>query len=418
MNAFLITIGDEILIGQVVNTNAAYIGEKLSELGIDVIGSSVLPDDENAIRNEFERAFNNSDLVLVTGGLGPTHDDVTRKVIVDFFDTELVMNQDVLNDIKKLFESRGRQLTKINEEQALVPKIAVPIRNSRGTAPGVWIEKENKIFIAMPGVPYEMHLMMESFVIPKLKELMDDSKKIVLRKNLLTTGIPESYLYERLGDLKELLGEAKMAFLPNQFGVRLRITVEDDNEESAKSRIEAIEQKIRTKIGKYIYGKDDETLESVVAKLLTDRGLTLAVAESCTGGYVTHRLTNISGSSKFLERGVVAYSNAAKVELLKVDEDVISKYGAVSIEVARQMAEGVKSISGTDIGLSVTGIMGPTGATPDKPVGLVYIGICDDTICTAKEFRFGDDRLLNKDRASQAALDMIRRNLLGIPYDD
>ncbi|AFN75664.1 competence/damage-inducible protein CinA [Melioribacter roseus P3M-2] len=418
MNAFLITIGDEILIGQVVNTNAAYIGEKLSELGVDVIGSSVLPDDENAIRNEFERAFNNSDLVLVTGGLGPTHDDVTRKVIVDFFDTELVMNQDVLNDIKKLFESRGRQLTKINEEQALVPKIAVPIRNSRGTAPGIWIEKENKIFIAMPGVPYEMHLMMESFVIPKLKDLMGDSKKIVLRKNLLTTGLPESHLYERLGDLKELLGEVKMAFLPNQFGVRLRITVEDDNEESAKSRIEAIEQKIRTKIGKYIYGKDDETLESVVAKLLTDRGLTLAVAESCTGGYVAHRLTNISGSSKFLERGVVAYSNAAKVELLKVDEDVISKYGAVSIEVARQMAEGVKSISGTDIGLSVTGIMGPTGATPDKPVGLVYIGICDDTICTAKEFRFGDDRHLNKDRASQAALDMIRRNLLGIPYDD
>ncbi|MGK9368946.1 competence/damage-inducible protein A [Melioribacter sp. Ez-97] len=418
MNAFLITIGDEILIGQVINTNAAFIGEKLSELGVDVIGSSVLPDNENVIKNEFERAFNNSDLVIVTGGLGPTHDDVTRKVIVDFFETELVMNQDVLNDIKKLFESRGRQLTKINEEQALVPKIAVPIRNSRGTAPGIWIEKENKIFIAMPGVPYEMHLMMESFVIPKLKEKLGDSKKIVLRKNLLTTGIPESHLYERLGDLKELLGEAKMAFLPNQFGVRLRITVEDNNEESAKSRIEAIEQKIRTKIGKYIYGKDDETLEAVVAKLLTDRGLTLAVAESCTGGYVTHRLTNISGSSKFLERGVVAYSNAAKVELLKVDEDVISKYGAVSIEVARQMAEGVKSISGTDIGLSVTGIMGPTGATPDKPVGLVYIGICDDTICTAKEFRFGDARLLNKDRASQAALDMIRRNLLGIPYDD
>ncbi|MGK9476002.1 competence/damage-inducible protein A [Melioribacter sp. OK-6-Me] len=418
MNAFLITIGDEILIGQVINTNAAYIGEKLSELSIDVIGSSVMPDNEEAIKKEFKRALDFSDLVIVTGGLGPTHDDVTRKVIVDFFETELVIDQDVLNDIKKFFEKRGRQLTKINEEQALVPKIAIPIRNSRGTAPGIWIEKDNKIFIAMPGVPYEMHLMMENFVIPRLKEKLSDRKKIVLRKNLLTTGIPESHLYERIGDLNELLGDSKMAFLPNQFGVRLRITVEDNDENSAKSRIEAIEQKLRTKIGKYIYGKDDETLESVVAKLFIDRGLTLAVAESCTGGYIMHRLTNVSGSSKFLERGVVVYSNAAKVELLKVDEDVISKYGAVSIEVARQMAEGIKSISGTDIGLSVTGIMGPTGATQDKPVGLVYIGICDDTICTAKEFRFGDDRLLNKDRTSQAALEMLRRNLLGIPYDD
>ncbi len=418
MNAHLITIGDEILIGQVINTNAAYIGEKLSELSIDVIGSSVMPDNEDAIFKELKRALDFSDLVIVTGGLGPTHDDVTRKVIVDFFETELIIDQDVLNDIKKFFEKRGRQLTKINEEQALVPKIAVPIRNSRGTAPGIWIEKDNKIFIAMPGVPYEMYLMMENFVIPRLKEKLSGRKKVVLRKNLLTTGIPESHLYERIGDLNELLGNSKMAFLPNQFGVRLRITVEDNDENAAKSQIEAIEQKLRTKIGKYIYGKDDETLESVVAKLFIERGLTLAVAESCTGGYVMHRLTNISGSSKFLERGVVVYSNAAKVELLKVDEDVISKYGAVSIEVARQMAEGIKSISGTDIGLSVTGIMGPTGATQDKPVGLVYIGICDDTICTAKEFRFGDDRLLNKDRTSQAALEMLRRNLLGIPYDD
>ncbi|MEG8947327.1 competence/damage-inducible protein A [Rosettibacter firmus] len=418
MNAYLITIGDEILIGQVLNTNAAYLGEQLIKNGIKVIGSSVLPDDESKILKEFKRVFKLSDIIIVTGGLGPTHDDVTRKCIVEFFETELILNEEVLNDIKKFFEVRGRELTKINEEQALVPKIAEPIRNTRGTAPGIWIEKDNKIFIAMPGVPYEMKNMMETYVLPKLINKLEHKGTIILTRNLLTTGIPESTLFSKLGNIDELLNGAKLAFLPNQFGVRLRITVEEKEQQKAISKLEEVEQKIRSIIGKYIYGKDDDTLEGVVAKLLIDRGLKLAVAESCTGGLITHRLTNISGSSNFLERGVIAYSNAAKVEILKVDEDIISKYGAVSLEVARQMAEGVKSISGTDIGLSTTGIMGPTGATPTKPVGLVYIGICDDKICTAKEFRFGDDRILNKDRTSQAALEMLRRYLLGISYDD
>ncbi|MEG8988256.1 competence/damage-inducible protein A [Ignavibacteria bacterium 4148-Me] len=425
MNAYLVTIGDEILIGQVVNTNAAYIGEQLVKNGIKIIGSSVLPDDEDKIIKEFKRVFKICDIMIVTGGLGPTHDDVTRKCVVNFFDTELIMNEEVLSDIKKFFEVRGRELTKINEEQALIPKIAEPIRNTRGTAPGIWIEKDNKIFIAMPGVPYEMKNMMDSYVIPKLKSLSEKNKSerkqestYILTRNLLTTGIPESTLFTKLGNIEEILNGAKLAFLPNQFGVRLRITVEENNKDFALSKLEEIEQKIRSIVGKYIYGKDDDNLEGVVAKLLIDRGLKLSVAESCTGGLIANRLTNISGSSLFFERGIVAYSNAAKVELLKVDEDIIAKYGAVSLEVARQMAEGIKSISGTDIGLSTTGIMGPTGATPNKPVGLVYIGICDEKICTAKEFRFGDDRLLNKDRTSQAALEMLRRYLLGINYDD
>lgn len=418
MNAYIITIGDEILIGQVVNTNAAYIGEQLTQHRFKVIGSSVVPDNEEKIIKEFKRAYKQSDIIIVTGGLGPTHDDVTRKCVVEFFETELVLNEDVLNDIKRFFEIRGRELSNTNKEQALIPKIAEPIRNSRGTAPGIWIEKDNKIFIVMPGVPYEMKNMMETYVLPRLDEMFGAKRSFLLTRNLLTTGIPESSLYDKLGDINELLTGAKLAFLPNQFGVRLRITVEEKTEEKAVSKLEEIEQKIRSIIGKYIYGKNDDNLEGIVAKLLIDRGLKLSVAESCTGGLIANRLTNINGSSQFFERGVVAYSNAAKVELLKVDEDVIAKYGAVSLEVARQMAEGIKSISGTDIGLSVTGIMGPTGATANKPVGLVFIGICDDKICTAKEFRFGDDRLLNKDRASQAALEMLRRNLLGIPYDD
>jgi len=417
MKAHIITIGDEILIGQVINSNAAWIGEKLSNIQVDVNSTSVVGDDVKQILQEFQRVFDANDLIIVTGGLGPTHDDVTRKCVVDFFKTELILDENVLSDIKKFFEIRGRELTKTNEEQALVPKIATAIRNPRGTAPGYWIEKENKIFVIMPGVPFEMKGMMEAFVLPRLEDKIEN-KKIIVRKNLLTTGIPESMLYDKLGNIDELMEGNKLAFLPNQFGVRMRLTVSGETEEIAKNKLDEIEQKIRLLVGHYIYGKEDELLEEVIAKIMIDRGLKLAVAESCTGGLISSRITNVPGSSQFFERGVITYSNASKVELLHVQEDAIQKYGAVSLEVCRQMAEGIKAISGIDIGISVTGILGPTGATPTKPIGLVYIGLCDDKLCTAKEFHFGDNRLMNKDRASQAALEMLRRHLLGIPYDD
>lgn len=417
MKAHIITIGDEILIGQVINSNAAWIGEQLTFANIHVGSTSVVGDETENIVQEFERVFKNNDIIIVTGGLGPTHDDVTRKCVVDFFKTELVQNESVLADIMKFFETRKRTLTKTNKDQALVPKNAVAIRNPRGTAPGFWIEYDDKTFVVMPGVPYEMKGMMENFVLPRLKEKFIQTKYFE-RKNLLTTGIPESILYDKLGNIDDLLEGNKLAFLPNQFGVRMRITVEGNDETEAQNKLDEIEQKIRAIVGRYIYGKENELLEEVIAKLLTERGFKLAVAESCTGGLISNRITNVGGSSKFFERGVVAYSNAAKVELLHVDEDTIQKYGAVSLEIARQMAEGIKATSGIDIGIAVTGILGPTGSTENKPVGLVYIGLCDEKICTAKEFRFGEDRLLNKDRASQAALEMLRRHLLGIPYDD
>ncbi len=418
MKAYLISIGDELLIGQTVNTNAAVISTKLSDLHIEIIKTTMVGDDEESIISEFKEAFQKSDLIIVTGGLGPTHDDITRKCIVEFFDTELVQNEEVLADVKNLFEKRGRKTTKLNEEQALVPKIAEVIRNSRGTAPGSWIEKKGKIFVSIPGVPYEMEGMMDNFVIPNLtsKFELDQQARIVV--NFLTTGIPESILYERLGNLDELLNGSKLAFLPNQFGVKMRLTVKGKDHEDAQNRLTEIEQKIRSLAGRYIYGKGDLKIEEVVSKLLIDRGLKIAVAESCTGGLVSNRFTNISGSSNFFEKGMVTYSNAAKVEDLSVDEDLIQEKGAVSLEVARQMAEGIKAVSGVDIGIGITGIMGPTGGTDQKPVGLVYIGLCDEKLCTAKEFRFGDDRLLNKDRTSQAAIEMLRRHLLGIPYDE
>jgi nicotinamide-nucleotide amidase len=300
----------------------------------------------------------------------------------------------------------------------MVPEIAEVIRNENGTAPGYWIEWNKKILIVMPGVPYEMKAMMDNFIIPKLVDKIGEPSEYINKLTLQTTGIPESLLSEKMGDLKELLQGAELAFLPNEYGVRLRITVKSSELEKAKDLLLEIEQKIRAKIGRYIYGRDDETLEEVIGRLLKERELRIAVAESCTGGGLSDRITNVNGSSSYFERGVVTYSNAAKVELLKVNEDIIAKEGAVSQEVAMQMAEGVKSISGVDIGISLTGIMGPTGASTNKPVGTVFIGYCDNKVCTAKRFQFGDDRILNKHRSTQAALEILRRNILGIPINE
>jgi nicotinamide-nucleotide amidase len=418
MKAYIITIGDEILLGNTLNTNVAYIGEQLFEIDIPVIKTSVVGDDNASIFNELKLASETADLILITGGLGPTNDDITRKSIVDFFNTELVENSEVLEDIKKLFEKKKREVTSVNIDQAKVPKIAEVIRNQFGTAPGYWIEKDEKIFVVMPGVPYEMEAMMGFTVISKLKERIGDEQTILKKKMLLTTGIPESTLFERLGNLEELLQGAKLAFLPSQYGVKLRVSVEGDNEKELKNKLLEVEQRIRGKAGRFIYGTGEDQLEAVVGRLLLEREFKIATAESCTGGLLGNMLTNVSGSSKYFERGVICYSNAAKVEILKVDEDTLAEHGAVSMEVAMQMAEGVKSTSGSDIGLATTGIMGPTGATSDKPVGLVYIGYCDEKVCTAKKFYFGEERLLNKQRTAQAALEFVRKQLLGISLDD
>lgn len=418
MKAQIISIGDELLIGQTVNTNASFIGEKISDLNIDVVKISTVGDEEEIILKEFKNAYDSSDLIIVTGGLGPTHDDITRSAVLKFFNTELVKNEEVLENIKSLFAKRGRKLTQVNIDQSLIPKNAEVIKNSKGTAPGYWIQNEGKIFIVLPGVPYEMKSMMNDFVSEKLKEKTGVEQLITKRSILQTTGIPESYLFERLGNLDELLEGAKLAFLPSIYGVKLRLTVQENDEETAKNRLMEIEQKIRSKAGRYIFGKGEETIEEVVGKILKDRELKIAVAESCTGGLIASMITNISGSSAYFERGVVCYSNASKVEILKVDEDTIAEKGAVSQEVAMQMAEGIKSTSGSDIGLATTGIMGPTGATTDKPVGLVYIGYCDEKVCTAKKFMFGEERILNKQRTAQSALDLLRKNILGISLDD
>jgi nicotinamide-nucleotide amidase len=418
MKAYLISIGDELLIGQTINTKVSFIGNLISDINILIVKSAAIADDLTAILEELDLAASKADIIICTGGLGPTHDDVTRNAFVQYFKTELVHNNEVLEDIKSMLKRRGRELKTTHEDQAMVPKIAQVIRNENGTAPGYWIEKDKKIFIVMPGVPYEMKAMMSNHVIPKLIERIGEPKEFIKKVTLQTTGLPESILAERLGNIDELLKGAQLAFLPNQYGVRLRVTTKSINEEEANNNLLEIEQKIRSIVGRFIYGRGDENLEEVVGRLLKERELRISVAESCTGGGLADRITNVSGSSKYFERGIVTYSNAAKVELLKVNEDVILEKGAVSAEVALQMAEGIKSISGVDIGVSLTGIMGPTGAVTDKPVGTVFIGYCDDKVFTAKRFQFGENRILNKNRATQAALEMVRRNLLGIVLEE
>jgi competence/damage-inducible protein CinA-like protein len=412
-SAAILTIGDEILIGQVTNTNAAFLGQKLSEIGIEVVRTLVVGDDEAEIMRAFIDLTAEFDLVIVTGGLGPTHDDITKKVVADFFKVRLVLDISVLNNVRDRLAKRNIPMRRVNEEQALVPDGCTVLMNHWGTAPGMYFENGGKVFAVMPGVPHEMQNLMTEYVMPRLREKA--TGQVIKHRVLKTTGIAESSLFELLGDMDSLLGgRAKLAFLPSQVGVRLRISVKAPTQTEADAIVANVESKIRSKAEKYIYAEGEVDIEETVGKLLKDKGLTIAVAESCTGGYISHRITNISGSSAYYDRGVVSYSNEAKVELLRVAPELIEKFGAVSEEVARAMAEGVRAISTTDIGVSVTGIAGPTGGTAEKPVGLVFIGLSDATGTIVTKHVFPDERTRFKDRASQAALELVRRRILGL----
>ncbi|MDH7515628.1 MAG: competence/damage-inducible protein A [Bacteroidota bacterium] len=412
MTAEILSIGDELLIGQIVNTNAAWIGERLSELGIAVRRITTVGDDHRTVLEAFSDAWNASDLVLATGGLGPTHDDVTRNVVVEFFHAPLVLSEEVLSDVERFLSQRGRPLTAANRDQAMVPAGAAVIRNAQGTAPGYHFAKGERHFFVMPGVPYEMQAMMEEYVLPLLRTLSRSTRIVI---TLRTTGIPESALSELLGDLPARFPRVSVAYLPSPLGVSLRLSASDDDGERARALVAEARAFIESSAGEFIYGTDEQTLESVVRDMLAERGCTVAVAESCTGGLIADRLTNVPGSSEVFERGVVAYSNASKTDLLGVDPSLFPAHGAVSRQVALAMASGVRARAGTTYGISTTGIAGPSGATPGKPVGLVWIGFASAEHAEAHAFLFGEGRLRVKQRAAQAALDMLRRSMLGLP---
>jgi nicotinamide-nucleotide amidase len=413
MTAEIISIGDELLIGQILNSNQAYIAERLNSIGVFADRMTTVGDVEEEILKAFEHALASHNVVTVTGGLGPTHDDVTRACVCKFFHTGLVLDRDALENVRTFFSRRNITPQKVNEDQALVPSGCTVIRNQRGTAPGYLFERSGKYFFVMPGVPHEMKGMMEEFVLPMLVKRAAGS--VILHRMLRTTGIAESFLAGRIGDVHQLFPRdsgATLAFLPNPRGVVLRITVKAQSALEAEGRIKSIEERIREKVEKYIYAAGNKELEEVVGKLLDERGFTISIAESCTGGLIADRLTNISGSSKYFERGVIAYSNHSKIHELGVPPALIQEHGAVSRQVAEAMAAGIRAKANTDIGVSTTGIAGPTGGSVEKPVGLVWIGYADKSETCALQFNFGGDRRIVKERTAQAAMELVRRKIL------
>jgi nicotinamide-nucleotide amidase len=416
MRAEIITIGDELLYGQMEDSNSPFVAEKLTGLGLNVIFKTSVGDDITRIAEALETARTRVDVIIATGGLGPTSDDLTKKAIVKTFKRNLVFHPEILKNIEESFQKRGIPMPGVNQNQALIPQGSKALSNQWGVAPGIFIEDEKILFFALPGVPVEMKWMLENEILPILKSKMAaenaGAENFILHRKLRTTGISESTLFEKIEKLIDPAEELKIAFLPTYFGVDVRLTMESDDPAKAQAKIDIYEDKISEILGSFIYGTEEQMLEEVLGKLLTERKKTIAVAESCTGGLIGARITNVSGSSQYFERGVITYSNRAKNELLKIPAEVIEKHGAVSDVVAVLMAEGVRKMGGTDFGLSATGIAGPTGGTPQKPVGLVYIGFAHENDSFAERFIFGQDRRTNRQRAAQAALNIVRLFLL------
>ncbi len=417
MKSIILSIGDEVLIGQVVNTNAAWLGKELLELGIPAERIITVPDNEKAIIKEFRSAFNNYDVIVATGGLGPTHDDITVKCVAKFFKSKFVLNEKVLKHIKSIFARRNITMPAVNVGQALVPEIATVLENKTGTAPGLLIDKQGKVFCATPGVPYEMKYICKTGLFPFLaKKYKKKIKRVIIQKTINTIGIGESLLSEIIGDINKIVRKGKdfevtLAFLPSNYEVRLRIMASASDSVKAEKLIAEAEKIIYKGAGEYIYSSSKGSIEKTVGALLKKKKLTIAVAESCTGGLLANKLTDIPGSSDYVMDAIVSYSDEAKIRLLGVRAATIKNYGAVSKQTALEMAAGIKKRSKTDIGISVTGITGPGGARPGKPVGLVWIGYCDKKVTFAKDFIFTKDRFRNKDIMAKMALEVVRNQL-------
>ncbi|OGF51495.1 MAG: competence/damage-inducible protein A [Candidatus Firestonebacteria bacterium GWA2_43_8] len=413
MNAEIITVGTELLLGQIVDTNFAYIAKRLAEAGINLYFKTSVGDNEKRMSEILKLALSRSDAVIITGGLGPTVDDVTRAALVKTLNLKLVLNEHVLKNIQSFFDSRKIKMSQNNVSQALVPNGATVIENKNGTAPGLLIPYNGKYVIIMPGVPREMKPMMTETVVPFLKAHFK-TEGIIKSRVLKTFGLGESRVDEMIGDLFRSSTNPTIALLASHSEVKVRLTARAKDDAEAEVLISELETKIRERLDDNIFGVNDETMEKNVGMLMTMQNLTLATAESCTGGLIADRITDVAGASKYFMRGVISYSNQSKIDTLDVKKITLDMYGAVSKQVAEEMAEGVRKVAGTDIGLGITGIAGPTGGTEQKPVGLVYIALSTDKETISRECRFSGERVLIKERAAQTALDMLRRHLLKI----
>ncbi|MCY1722388.1 competence/damage-inducible protein A [Prolixibacteraceae bacterium Z1-6] len=413
MKAEIITIGDEILIGQIVDTNSAWIGEQFNLNGIEIYQITSVHDDHDHILEAIKNAEKNVDLVIITGGLGPTKDDITKHALCEYFNTQLVLHQPTLDAIIKRFYKRGIDMNKLNRDQAMLPENCTILTNKLGTAPGMWFEKNDTIFVSMPGVPFEMKYLVEFELLPKLRAT--GKTKAIFHKTVLTQGVPESMLADKLETWEDALPEhIKLAYLPNPMLVRLRLSAMDNDVEKLKTEVEKEIEKLQQIIPESIFGYDSETLSEVIGRMLAQKNKKLAVAESCTGGYISHLITSVAGCSEYYNGSVTAYSNQIKEKVLGVSAELLKQFGAVSEQVATEMVEGVKRVMNADYAIATTGIAGPTGGTEEKPVGTVWIAVSGPNKTWVKKFIFvGDHRERNIVRSSQTALQILRRMVLG-----
>ena len=407
MKAELITIGDEILIGQIVDTNSAWMGQQLNLLGIEVYQVTSVHDDHDHILKAFAEAEQNADLVLITGGLGPTKDDITKKSLCEYFETELVFHPEVFEHVRSLLSSRSVVVNQLNSDQALLPANCTVLHNSAGTASGMWFERNNTIFVSMPGVPFEMEAIMTEEVFPRLIQL--GITQSIVHKTVLTIGLPESMLAEKIEKWESgLPGFIKLAYLPSPMMVRLRLSAYGTDQSVLKAEIDRQVKDLLLLIPENVFGFDDENLGMVIGRMLVKSLKTLSVAESCTGGNISHFITSNAGSSAYFKGGVVAYSNEIKNSLLEVPDDIIETYGAVSQKVAEAMALGALKALKSDYSIATTGIAGPDGGTDEKPVGTVWIAVAGPAGVKSKEYIFKHNRERNIIRSTQTSLNMLR----------
>lgn len=413
MQAEIITIGDELLIGQVVDTNSAWLGSTLGDDGIKVIQITSVQDHAAQIVQAVNDALSRADIVLMTGGLGPTKDDITKKTLAEMFGMKLVRNEQVYDMVGKQLALRGIAFTELNQGQALVPDGCTVLPNRNGTAPGMWFERDGKVLISMPGVPFEMKALVKDEVLPRLRKHFALDANV--HRTIITFGLAESILADTIASWEEALPPyLHLAYLPSALCIRLRLSAYEIDRQKAEQEIESQIEKLSKVIPHYIIGSEDDSLESVTGALLKTRGETLATAESCTGGNIAHRFTAMPGASEYFKGGVVAYSNEVKIALLGVDPESLNRYGAVSQSVAEQMAEGVRRATGATYGISTTGIAGPTGGTPEKPVGTVWMAVATPNGVFSRRMVFGSVRSQNIERASSNCINLLRLQLLGL----
>ncbi len=412
MKATILNIGDELLIGQTLNTNAQWMSQKLNEVGVDVLHHISLSDDKEDIISCLKNALQSSHLIFITGGLGPTSDDITKHVLYSFFGGSLIFNEAVYKNIESIYKLRQREVSEDVKSMCYVPDNCLVIENTLGTAPGMLFKQDNKMVVSMPGVPYEMKGMMENYVIPYLKKSC--ALPVIIHSNILTAGVGETVLSERLKEFEQHKDpRIKLAYLPNVGKVRLRLTIKGENQKELEDVIASAKLEVIHAVGEFIYGYDDDILERQIGQLLLEKNLQLGLAESCTGGYLSHLMTSIPGSSAYFKGSIISYANEVKEAILGVKEDTLKHYGAVSEETVSQMIKGAIDKLGVDVAVAISGVAGPSGGTSEKPVGTVIIGVGDRNHIIVKRMTFTNNRERNIQLSGVLGMVILRKFLLG-----